>query len=320
MKDLGETSTLGLEDLNGVGSATATKLKAGGFSTIESVAVTPARELVELTGIGLQTASKISQTARSILRADFSTAAELLESKRALKRITSGTESLDNLLGGGFETQAITELVGEYGAGKSQICMKLSVIVQLPKEKGGLESKALFIDTEGTFAPNRCYQIAEHNGLDPDQILENIIYARAYNSDHQILIVDRLYKVCREENVKLVILDSLISHFRGEYIGRENLPERQQKLNHHLHKLLRLAEIQNIAVVVTNQCQANPQAFFGNPNRPAGGHVIAHATTHRLFLRKSRGSTRIARVMDSPYLPEGEAVFQIDESGISDIE
>jgi len=309
---------LSIEDLNGVGSATAEKLRSAGFWTIASIAVTPARELVELTGLGHQTASKIGETARAFLGADFSTAAELLKKKSALKRVTSGTESLDTLLGGGFETQAITELVGEFGTGKSQICMKLSTMVQLPMEKGGLASKALFIDTEGTFSPNRCHQIAQQSGLDPDQTLENILYARAYNSDHQILIVDQLYKICPEENVKLVILDSLISHFRGEYIGRENLSERQQKLNNHLHKLLRLAEIQNLAVVVTNQCQANPQAFFGNPDRPTGGHVVAHAATHRLFLRKSQGNTRIARIIDSPYLPEVEAVFQIDESGVSD--
>lgn len=312
--------TLSLEDLDGVGSVTAAKLNAAGFSTIESVAVTPTRELVELAGIGQQTAIKICEAARSILGVDFSTAAELLRKKQASRRISSGVDSLDSLLGGGFETQAITELVGEFGTGKSQICMKLAIMVQFPSEKGGLESKALFIDTEGTFSPKRCHQVAENLSLDPDQALENIIYARAYNSDHQMLIVDRLYKVCQEECVKLVLLDSLISHFRSEYVGRETLSERQQKLNHHLHKLLRVAEVQNLSVVVTNQCQANPQAFFGNPNRPAGGHVLAHASTHRVFLRKSQGDKRVAKIIDSPYLPEGEAVFQIDECGISGLD
>ena len=157
-------------------------------------------------------------------------------------------------------------------------------------------------------------------GLDPQKILDNIIVARAYNSDHQILIIDHLLKLCPQENIKLVVIDSMISHFRGEYLGRENLPERQQKLNQCLHKLLRLSEIYNLAVVVTNQVQANPAVFFGDPNRPAGGHIMAHACTHRIYIRRSKANTRLAKIIDSPYLPESEAHFRITEKGIEDVE
>jgi DNA repair protein RadA len=320
----GEDSTvaevLDLRDITSVGPATARKLKEAGYTTVESIAVTPVRELVDQTGLGKETAFKICNLARSMLKIEFLTAAELYDKEKTKRRLTTGTEQLDALLGGGIETQAMTEFIGEFGTGKSQICMKLCVTAQLPPEKGGLDGRVLFIDTEGTFSPKRICQIAERMGLDSQKILENIVYARAYNSDHQMLIVDKSYSVCREEGVKLLILDSIISHFRGEYIGRESLSERQQKLNSHLHKLLRIAEIYNLAIVVTNQCQANPQAFFGPPNRPAGGNIMAHACTHRVFLRKSKGNTRVAKIIDSPYLPSNDAAFQIDESGVSDVE
>jgi DNA repair protein RadA len=213
----------------------------------------------------------------------------------------------------------MTELIGEYATGKTQLCLTLCVTAQLPKDQGGLEGNALFIDTEGTFSSERVYQIASEKGLDPQKVLENIIVSRAYTSDHQRLLIDHLFKVCAEEKVKLVVIDSMIGHFRGEYIGRENLAERQQKLNQCLHKLLRLAEIYNMAVVVTNQVQANPAQFFGDPNKPAGGHVMAHACTHRIYLRKGKGGSRLAKIIDSPYLPESSAYFIITEKGIEDL-
>jgi DNA repair protein RadA len=156
-------------------------------------------------------------------------------------------------------------------------------------------------------------------GLDPAVVAKKIFVARAYNSSHQCLLIDMLFTLCKENNVKLVVIDSMISHFRGEYVGRETLAERQQKLNQYLHKLVRLSEAYNIAIVVTNQVQANPTAFFGDPNRPAGGNIMAHACTHRIFLRKGRKGTRIARVIDSPSLPEEKTRFKITEKGIEDL-
>ncbi len=200
----------------------------------------------------------------------------------------------------------------------SQICMKLSVMTQLPVKDRGLEGKVLFIDTEGTFAAQRVYQMAQAMQLDPEKLLDGIIYSRVYNSDHQILTVDHAFKICQEEKVKLLVVDSILSHFRGEYIGRESLSERQQRLNSHLHKLLRIAQALNLAVVITNQVQANPQAFFGDPTRPAGGNILAHASTHRVMLKKASKGLRVAKIIDSPYLPESEAYFQITEKGVED--
>jgi DNA repair protein RadA len=198
--------------------------------------------------------------------------------------------------------------------------MQLCITSQQPPEQGGLGGKVLFLDTEGTFSPERINSVALAKGFDPKKVLENIIYARCYNSDHQMLLVDKAFKLVEEEGVKLVVVDSLISHFRGEYVGRESLAERQQKLNRHIHKLLRLAEIYNLAVVVTNQIQSNPQAFFGDPNRPAGGNIVAHASTHRLYIRKGKDNTRVIRVIDSPYLPEQATRFAITSAGVEDVE
>jgi len=248
-------SDIDLQDLPGIGPATADKLREGGIYTVEALVVTPLRELSELTGLGLDRLKSIQREARGRLHIRFVTAEELLEKRQAVSKISCGCNSLNELLGGGVETQAITELAGEFGAGKTQICFTLCVTVQLPHEQGGLDGSALFIDTEGTFRPERIGEIAEARGLDSSAIIKNILTARAYNSDHQLLIADEIDRLIKEnplgieKPLKLVVIDSLVSHFRSEFIGRQNLPERQQKLNAHIHKLLRLAEAHNVAVV-----------------------------------------------------------------------
>jgi len=310
----------GLEMIKGVGSATASKLKSAGYTTVEALAVTPTRELTSKTGLGEETALKVCEEARRLMNFGFIRATEIWMRRKNLVKCTTGSKKLDEILGGGIETQAMTELIGDYGVGKTQICLTLAVTAQLPREQGGLEGNAIYIDTEGTFSPERAYQIAAKKGLDPQKMLDGIILARAYNSDHQCLLIDHLFKKCPEEKVKLVAVDSMISHFRGEYIGRESLSERQQLLNEYLHKLIRLSEAYNLAIVITNQVMANPAQFWGNPENPTGGHVMAHACTHRVRLRRGKNDTRVAKIIDSPYLPEKEASFQITEKGIEDVE
>jgi len=308
----------GLEKLEGVGSATAGKLRSAGMTTIEAIAVTPPKEIAEKTGIGFNTVLGIVDSARKLLFSDFTTAEELWKKRQNMHKCSTGSKNLDKLLGGGIETQALTEFIGEFGSGKTQACLMFSIMCQLPPEKGGLGGNAVYIDTEGTFMPERVFQIANALGLDPHQTLGNIFLARAYNSSHQALLIEHLPKFCPENKVKLVVVDSMISHFRGEYMGRENLSERQQELNSQLHRLLRLTEAFNLSVVVTNQVQANPTAFFGDPNKPAGGNVMAHACTHRIYLRKGGKGTRLATILDSPSLPEGKIRFKITEKGIED--
>lgn len=308
-----------LEDIPGVGPATAKKLRSAGFFTLEAVAVAPSRELAQTIGMSADRAKELATQARDMLQLRFQTAEELLLHRKTVVRLTTGCRALDELLGGGVETQAVLELVGQYGVGKTQICHALCVFVQQPFNNGGLEGTALYIDTEGTFRPERVLEIAQNRGIVSDQILRNIIVARAFNSDHQILIVEKLDELIKEKNIKLIVVDSIISHFRAEYLGRESLPMRQQRLNQHLHRLLRMGEIYNIPIIVTNQVVASPDAFFGPPSKPAGGHVLAHLSTNRVFLRRGRKYTRIARIIDSPYLPEGECVFQITEKGVEDL-
>ncbi len=313
-------SDVDLKTLEGVGPAMASKLRSSGLTTINALAVTPPKEIAEKTGIGFNTVLKIVATARESMGVDFITAEELWKRRQHMLKCSLGSTFLNELLGGGIETQAMTEFIGEYGVGKTQLCLMLCVTAQLPVEKAGLDGNVVYIDTEGTFMPERVFEIAMAMDLDPHKTLSNIFLARAYNSSHQSLLIDGLFKFCPENNIKLVVVDSMIGHFRGEYVGRETLSERQQKLNSLLHKLLRLTEAYNLPVVVTNQVQANPAQFFGDPNRPAGGHVMAHACTHRVFLRKGRQGTRIAKVIDSPYLPENSARFKITEKGIEDVQ
>jgi len=309
-----------LEEVRGIGPALADKLRRAGIISIEQLAITPPAIISEVTGLSIERASRLCESARELLNISFMTADEYLERRMKVGRITTGCKALDELLGGGIETLAITEFVGEYGAGKTQLAHQLSITVQLPRSGGGLDGAALYIDTEGTFRPERILQIAPRFGLDGREALRRIIFARAYNSDHQMLIVDEAPKVIEEHDVKLIIVDSLIGHFRGEYTGREMLAPRQQKLNRHIHQLLALADAYNLAVVVTNQVMANPAAFFTNPQMPTGGHIVAHGCTYRIWLRKSKGGKRIARIFDSPMHPEREAVFKICDEGITDVD
>jgi DNA repair protein RadA len=308
-----------IEDLPGVGPATAEKLREAGYVDLMSIAVASPSELSDAAEIGDSTAAKIIQRAR--IEADvggFETGVVLMERRQKVGRLTTGSKILDELLGGGFETQSITELFGEFGSSKTQIAHELCVTVQLPKEQGGLGRSAFFIDTENTFRPERIIQMAEAFELDPDKILENIHVARAYNSNHQMLLVEKVNELSRELTPGLLIVDSLTAHFRAEYVGRGALADRQQKLNRHMHDLLRWSDLNNGVVCVTNQVAAKPDAFFGDPTRPIGGHIVGHTATFRIYLRKSKGPKRIARLIDSPHLPEGEAVFTVCDKGIRD--
>lgn len=307
-----------LEDLPGIGPATAQKLKELGYHTIESLAMATAREL-EPAGISEKKAFSIIETARSSIGVSFIRADELLKMRQNVLRLTSGSKVVDRLLDGGLETQTITEFYGEYGSGKSQICHQLCVNVQLPPERGGLGGAALYVDTENTFRTERIVSMSKHLGLDPQQIAKNIIYAEAYTSDHQAFLLDNADEVIKQNNVKLIIVDSLTAHFRSEYIGREMLASRQQRLNKHMHKLIGLARAFNAVAVVTNQVMAKPDVFFGDAVHPIGGHIVGHTSHTRVYLRRAaHGPVRIARLVSSPYLPEGEEIFKITGDGIED--
>ncbi len=305
-----------LEQLPGVGAATAEKLIISGYDTMLSIAVATPGELIEASGITELVARRIIQAARDNLKMGFVSGDEVLIQRQGIEKISTGSSALDGLLGGGFETRAITECFGAYGSGKSQIAHSLTVncLRQNP------DSYVVFIDTESTFRPERIVDIAKAQGLEPEKILQHIKIARAFNSDHQMLLAEKVEDLISEGlKVKLVVVDSLTAHFRAEFIGRGTLADRQQKINKHMHTLMRLAELHNLSVYVTNQVMAKPDVFFGDPTEAIGGHIVAHASTYRLYLRRGKKGTRVAKMVDSPSLPEGEATFVLDTSGVKDI-
>jgi len=308
-----------LEDLPNVGAKTAQKLREAGFGDMMRLATATAKELSVKADIGEGVAEKIIEAARKAEKIDFETALDVMERRKDVGRITTGSKALDELIGGGIETQAITEVFGEYGSGKSQLAHELVVTVQLPEDRGGLNGEAVFIDTENTFRPERVEQIANAFELNIEEVMEKIYIARAFNSSHQILMAEKVNELIQEgKDIRLVVVDSLTSHFRAEYVGRESLATRQQKLNQHLHTLQSIANTYNTAIFVTNQVQARPDAFFGSPTKAIGGHVLGHAATYRIWLKKGLAGKRIARLVDSPHLPEGECVFKITNHGIVD--
>lgn len=313
-----------LEELPGVGPAIAEKLREAGFNSLETIAVASPAELLAAAEIGEATAAKIISSAREAADiGGFETGDKILERRQEVGKLTTGSQSFDALLGGGLETQAMTEFYGEFGSGKTQIAHQLAVNVQLPPEKGGLNGSAVMIDTENTFRPERIKDMAEGAELDYEDVLKNIHVARAYNSNHQILLVEKAGELAEElknteKPIRLMIIDSATAHFRSEYVGRGTLADRQQKINKHLHDALRFADLNNAVVMITNQVQVRPDAFFGDPTRPIGGHIVGHTATFRLYLRKSKGEKRIARLVDSPNLPEAEAVFSVSPIGIRD--
>lgn len=316
-----EEKITAVEDLPGVGSKTAEKLAAAGYVDMLAVAAASPAEIAAITEIGEATCAKIIISAREQLEIGFEPASQLLEKRKKVGRIKTGSKTLDDLLGGGVQTQAITESFAAFGSGKSQLGFQLAVNATLPVEQGGLGGSVAFIDTENTFRPERIIQLADARGISQDEILSKIIIARAYNSDHQMLLVDQIEEMINNgKKIKLIVVDSITSHFRAEFMGRGTLADRQQKLNRHLHRLQRLADVYNLVVYITNQVSAKPDAFWGPSVEAIGGNVLAHAATYRMFLRKSKGTKRVAKLIDSPDLPEGEAVFQVTEKGIEDIE
>jgi len=311
-----------IEDLPGIGKGTADKLRESGFTDIMSIAVTGPATLMDIADMSKPTAIKAINAARSVIELGFTTGEEFRKERETAGFISTGSLELNKLLGHGVETRGITEAFGEFGSGKSQLGFQLAVNAQLPVEQGGLNGEVVFIDTEGTFRPERIVQICAAKGLDSAEFLKRIHHARAHSADHQMLLAEKIDDLIQKQkfNIKLVIVDSMTALFRAEFIGRGTLADRQQKLNKHLHMLQRLSDKFNLAVYITNQVMANPAIFFGNPTQAIGGHILGHGSTYRLYLRKSKGEKRIARLIDSPHLPEGEAVFAVRQEGIGDAE
>jgi DNA repair protein RadA len=322
---INDLTNLEIQDIEGIGPTTAKKLREAGIFSVMDLAVAAVEDLAVDINASKESAASFIMAAQKLLREsdvlekEFITADTALKKRRSLLRCSTGSSMLDDLFLGGIETQAVTELYGEFGSGKSQICHTMCITAGQPVESGGLNSGVIYIDTEGTFRPERLEQISSSRNIDPVRALQNVAVCKVYNSAHLELIVKNLGKYIDDYKAKLVVVDSIISLHRAEFSGRGTLADRQQRLNSIMHKLLRISEIYNIAIIVTNQVQSAPDTFFGDPTKPTGGNVIGHASTYRVYLRKS-GENRIAKMIDSPYHPYSEVRFTINEKGTDNLD
>jgi DNA repair protein RadA len=335
-----------LEDLPGVGPATADKLVDNGFESYQSIAVASPGEMSNTADIGESSAADIINAARDAADVGgFETGATVLERRQEIGKLSWQITEVNELLGGGIETQSITEVYGEFGSGKSQVTHQMAVNVQLSAEHGGLDGGCIFVDSEDTFRPERIDDMVR--GLDdeilaaemerrevegtPDDeeametlvgaFLDQIHVAKAFNSNHQILLAEKAKELAGEHEegewpIRIVCVDSLTAHFRAEYVGRGELANRQQKLNKHLHDLMRIGDLYNTGILVTNQVASNPDSYFGDPTQAIGGNILGHASTFRMYLRKSKGNKRIVRLVDAPNLADGEAVMRVQGEGL----
>ncbi|KAJ8658144.1 meiotic recombinase Dmc1 [Lichtheimia ornata] len=308
----------------GIGVADINKLKSAGVCTIRGAQMMTKKTLLKIKGLSETKVDKIKDAASKAQGSGFITGSDMSRFREKVVKISTGSKQFDSLLGGGVQTMSITEVFGEYRTGKTQLAHTLCVQVQLPIHQGGANSKAAYIDTEGTFRPDRIRAIADRFGVDPDITLDNIAVARAWNSDHQMdLITEIAAKFAEEKGIyRLLVVDSIIALFRCDYAGRGELAERQQKLNQMLNRLTKIAEEYNVAVFLTNQVSSDPgggMVFVSDPKKPVGGHILAHASATRLYLRKGRGEERVAKIYDSPDMPENECSYTISGGGIADV-
>jgi len=316
---MSEVKIQNIKDLTGVGPAIAEKFREAGYSTLEEIGTQSPGQLSDATGIGQESCAKyIKEAGKNAKLGSFLTGTELMEKRATVGKLTTSSSTFDELLGGGVETQSITEFYGQYGSGKTQFMLQLAVNAQLPVEQGGLGGEVAIIDTENTFRPERIISMAKALELDPDEVLSKIHVGRAYNSHQQMLMVKKVKEIAKEKPIKMLAVDSLTGAFRAEYIGRGTLAERQGKINAHMSALARFGDLHNAAVVVTNQVSSNPAAFFGDPTKPIGGNIVGHTSKFRIYLRRGKAGRRVCRLVDSPHLPENEALVSITEDGIRD--
>ena len=309
VEDKGEVT-----DLPGVGPATAEKLESAGFDTVLSIAVSSIGQLTDAGGVSEAVARKMVNAAREQLDMGFQTGTDMLKQRESVHKISTGSSNFDEMMGGGFESGSITECFGQYGSGKTQIGHSLAVNALKDNE----DDVVVYIDTENTFRPERIRDFCKGLDLDASDILERIKVAKAFNSDHQMLLSEKVEDLIKNHNIKIVIVDSLTAHFRAEYVGRGTLAERQQKLNKHMRTLSLIAEKHNVCVYVTNQVMAKPDQFFGDPTTAIGGNIVGHNSAFRIYLRRGKKGTRVAKLIDSPSLPDSECVFKITTDAIID--
>jgi len=311
-----------IDKIKGIGPAILKKLLKGGIITVNALAVLTTTELIEYTGVGVATAEKAIKQARDLIGAGYKPATQLLEDDKKEIKHSTGSASLDEKLQGGIEGGAITMFSGEKGALKTQLCKTIAVIC------AATYGAVLVLDTEGIWGNNvkRLAQIAETRGYDVNSVLENLIIARSYNREHLTMLVDDLLTEVKNRDVKMIIVDSIISHWREEFSGRGTLANRQQTLVSVAGRIKRVGEAYQIPVIFTNQVQAIVDNPYGPKLQPAGGHVLAHLVTYSALLykgSKKRGDTMdyqtsVIHDYDMASIPPFKVRVMCTEAGIVD--
>ena len=276
---------------------------------------------------------------------------ELLDHRaKKIQYLTTGAKNFDEIMGGGMETGVMTEVYGEFGSGKTQIAMTCAVNVFLPTKDGGFSddgklARVVYIDTENSFRPDRMLQIIYERGMvktkeqTPAQLkantpkeplneeeqekalrfLDRVKIYKPDNAGQQVMVGEALGRELRDENadpIRLIIIDSITSAFRMDFSGRGELGERQQLIKKHIKHVSRIAEIYNVAVLLTNQVMVSPSVMFGDPVKPIGGTTLGHTSTHRVYLRKSGKDKIVAKLVDSPNNAQNEAVLSLTRAGV----
>lgn len=321
-----------LSQLAGIGDGTEKKLAEKGIVDVSQLMIYSPSKVAEMLGQTNDDVHKLFKKARdalekqSIIGKMFQTGIEKNEFDKNREQISTGSKALDKLFGGGIEVGETTEVYGEYGCGKSQLCHMMMCRMMLSKEKGGLatkdnpDPKGIWIDTENTFIADRIISISKSIGLDPDRVLKNIIVANALNSvDQQIILEQVSTMLVDDKTVRMIVIDSAMGLFRGDYTGRDNLSERQKFLGRFLLLASNIASFYGLAMIWTNQVMISPGVFYGDPVQAIGGTIMAHKSTHRVYFKRS-GVKRIGKMVDSPRYAQTEVSFGLNESGLVDPE
>jgi len=340
MVDTEDSVDMSISELPGIGDIRSKKLMDSGIYTIIDLTISNPIEVIDITGVDMEVASNLISKAKEILVKNevipksIMTATELYAyRKRHIDKISTGSSDLDKMLGGGIETEAITEFYGIYGSGKTQICHTVATLVQAPVEQGGLNGNVLWIDTENTFRPERIIDIAMgklgKTKEEAEKFLDNITVLRAFNSSHQIQLINNLShyltedlqdKTAEDPKPRLLVIDSLTALFRTEFLGRGTLQNRQSKIGSMMKKITRVIETWKLACLITNQVMNDPATpGFMDSIKPVGGNLVGHLSTYRLYIKRA-GKKRIVRFVDSPAHPESEILMDIDEGGIKNAE
>uniref|UniRef100_A0A1B6BXB5 RecA family profile 1 domain-containing protein n=1 Tax=Clastoptera arizonana TaxID=38151 RepID=A0A1B6BXB5_9HEMI len=247
---------------HGINVADIKKLKASGICTIKGIQMCTRKKLCNIKGFSEAKVDKIKEACGKLSDYCFLTALQVCDKRKSVFRVTTGSEELNKLLGGGIESMAITEAFGEFRTGKTQLSHTFCVTAQIPNDSGYSGGKAIFLDTECTFRPGRLRKIAQRFNLDQTAVLDNILYARAYTSEQQYELLDFVAAKFHEEAgvFKLLVVDSIMALFRVDFSGRGELADRQQKLAQMMSRLQKISEEYNVAVFITNQMTSDPGA------------------------------------------------------------